>query len=78
MKSKKHARRKSHRERRLRNRLRRQQAMNETIEPARGGDFVSDPVEDPGTHYWERRLPVMVWMAIATIAVAALAALVLK
>ena len=72
---KKTARRRSHKERRLRNRLRRQQAMNETVEAPEG--FMSDPASDPGTYYWEQRLPAIKWV-LAAIAFAALAALVLK
>lgn len=73
---KKTTRRRSHKERRLRNRLRRQQAMDRTIEAPEG--FMSDPVSDPGTYYWEQRLPAMAWAALAAVVIAALAALVLK
>lgn len=76
---KKTTRRRSHKERRLRNRLRRQQAtMDRTEAPKAPEGPVSDPVSDPGTYYWEQRLPAMAWAALAALAVAALAALVLK
>ena len=74
---KKTTRRRSHKERRLRNRLRRQQAaVNETPKAPEG--FMSDPVsDDPGTFHWEQRLPVIKW-ALAAIVFAALVALILK
>lgn len=79
MKKRKTTRRKSHKERRLRNRLRRQQAMDRTVEaPEAPEGFMSDPASDPGTYYWEQRLPLIKWVLAVTAAVAAIAALVLK